>query len=810
MTTGSQPARWERIPQALRQRAQWLLARQDARGALKVPSSVNSHGEVVDGSSTNRATWLTFEQAVHYAKRLNMAIGYVLAFDDPFTCIDLDVKNAVNYPNEPDKWTPAEQIQLYTRMLAGFDTYAERSLSGQGLHLWCEGKVGKGLKRDGVELYSQERFIVCTGDIVHDVPIRDRQQFLTNMALQMRAAQEARDASVLVELAETDTDTEVFERAANAANAEKFLTLCRGEWEKVGEYPSQSEADLALMSMFCFYSQSNEQCRRLFRMTMLGKRAKATKDDRYLNFTLQLIRTRQLREQQVLDRITAGTAELRDKLARTEIERLEALPIPVNGAHVQADPGAATAPVRTPAPRAFAPVPPDPADSGVNQIPWPPGLAGHIAGFIYRNAPRPVKEVAIVAALGWLAGVCGKAYMIPGSGLNLYIILVARSAVGKEAMHTGLSVLTQTLAERGCAPATSFIDFSDFASGPALRKAVGKNESFLNVSGEWGRKLKRLASEGAADSPMQTLRTEMTALYQKSGPQSIVGGMVYSKKDDNVASINGVNYSMIGETTPGTFYDSLTETMMEDGFLSRFLIVEYSGDRPAANPEPQRYPEDGLIAACGTLAAHCGRTLAERKVLGVQRSPEAKQMMDAFDKECDAQINKTLDESWRQMWNRAHLKSIRVAALLAIGDNPFEPVIHEHHMHWAIDLIKRDIAIMQRKIEAGDVGTTDHSRERKLMSLCKEYLTAEVGAGYHIPDSLVRAGIIPRKYFQIRCSRLTLFSQAKQGGIRALNEAISSLVDSGYLMEVDKIKAAEEHGYQGRCYRITNLPTGHI
>jgi len=257
---------WYNIPLEMRKRPQWLMAAPGAQGARKVPTSVNGLGELVLGSTTNPAMWLTFEYAVERAAWSGLGIGYVLAADDPFTCIDLDVK---------DHTTP-EQIALYSRMLHGFNTYAERSQSGRGLHLWCRGKVGKGLKRDGIEVYSQERFIVCTGDTVLDVPIRNRQESLNNMTAQMRALGTV--PAALVELPPLESDGDHWQRKANSAAGAKFQTLWFGGWQAL-DYPSQSEADMALIRMLCFNNPSNEQVRRMFRLSALGQRKKAARVD---------------------------------------------------------------------------------------------------------------------------------------------------------------------------------------------------------------------------------------------------------------------------------------------------------------------------------------------------------------------------------------------------------------------------------------------------------------------------------------------------------------------------------------------------
>jgi primase-polymerase (primpol)-like protein len=258
---GNAPARWGCIPKELRERRQWLIA------VGKVPHSPFS-GVLAPVNVKAMPAWLTFDEAASLAAQLGHGIGYALDELDPFTCIDLDVKDDI----------PPERIDLFSRVLYGFDSYAERSQSGRGLHIWCRGMVGKGLRREGVELYSQERFIVCTGDTVLDRPIGHRQDLLDGMASQMRAL--GTTPVALVELPPLEPDQDHWQRKANAQNGWKLRELWEGRWQAlaIGD-GSQSASDMALVRMLCFNNPSNEQVRRMFRASALGQRKKAQRVD---------------------------------------------------------------------------------------------------------------------------------------------------------------------------------------------------------------------------------------------------------------------------------------------------------------------------------------------------------------------------------------------------------------------------------------------------------------------------------------------------------------------------------------------------
>ncbi len=796
----------ERLPEDMRWCTQWCVA----VPGQKAPHTVDAKGHVYRASNTKREQWLDFHSACTLAQQVGGHVGFILTEEDPFTCIDLDVKDKDNYPDNPEVWTTQADLDRYWRITQEVSSFTEVSRSGKGLHIWVRGKIGEGRKRQGVEIYSQERFIICTGNVLLHHPIHDRQELLTKFIDDIRELDRAEGKYSLDPLEnqdDTNSDSDIVNRAMGAENAEKFAALCNatsctgegvnkihGTYTALG-YDSQSEADFALLSMFTFYTRSNEQVKRLFRMTGLGKRAKSQRDDRYLNMSIARIRTREKKEQS--SNVDPAS------LVSAEVARINAQRAAEQGAG-----GSTTGPQGPVAAAAIATMAPKyavPAEG----LPWPPGFVGALANFIYGTAPRPVREVAIVAALGLMAGICGRTWLLQQSGLNMYIILVARSAIGKEAMHSGISILVNKLAS-SIPAATQFVDFADFASGPALTKAVASNPCFVNVSGEWGRKLKKLANDERGEGPMQSLRTAMTNLYQKSGPTAIVGGISYSQRDNNIASVSGVSYSMIGETTPGTYYDSLTETMMEDGFLSRFVVIEYAGQRPPANHVQNMEPDAALIDHLRSIAAYSLdlQTRASARIY-VQRDQEAGQILYDFDNECDTQINSTKDESWRQMWNRAALKVTRISALLAVADNPTTPWMNKAHVEWALDVVRRDIAMMQTKMSSGDVGADDHTREKKLLSIVKEYVHNGVSPGYNVPIAMQQAGIIPRKVFQIRITRLNAFTQHRMGSTAALEVTIKSLIDNGYLMECDKNKITAAYGSMGKCYQILSFGEEH-
>lgn len=147
-----QPQR-QTIPEELKAHHQWVVWRLELRDGESKPTKVPYYAVDRKASSTDPATWLSFDAAwaLYERGRFN-GVGYVFSPDDPYCGIDLD-------PELPT----ADRETILRR----FGSYAELSPSGRGHHIIVKAKLpGGGRKKGSIEVYDRARYFTVTGHVV--------------------------------------------------------------------------------------------------------------------------------------------------------------------------------------------------------------------------------------------------------------------------------------------------------------------------------------------------------------------------------------------------------------------------------------------------------------------------------------------------------------------------------------------------------------------------------------------------------------------------------------------------------------------
>jgi len=766
---------FENIPEELRAYRQfvvWNLEDNESGRPTKVPYSPKT---LQHASVTDSTTWGTYDDAI--SVKGFSGIGFVLTENDPYGFIDLDA---------PKDATPEESAKIYERqqlIFKEFNSYSELSPSGNGLHIIVKGSIPNGRKRSSVEVYSSLRYMTMTGNVFHSTPIQDRNGLFNDLWAEMGKGASAQ--MFYAGLSEASmADEAVIEMARNASNGEKFSDLFDyANWAKY--YPSQSEADFALMDILAFYSQNAAQTQKLFLQSALAQRVKSRAQYR-INYMLNRCFDKMLPPvdfEGLRDQVNAAI-QVSQKIAATP------KPYEINEGKDYLNLGQ----------------PVDLVDKPAFIYNPPIGLLGDIARYIYAQAPRPVPEIALAGAIGLMSGICGKAFNISGTGLNQYTLLLAATGTGKESANSGISKLMAKV--KSLVPtALDFIGPSDISSQQALTKALSDNPSIISIVGEFGLYLKEMGADNASPH-MMGLKKMLLKLYNVSGEGDKLGGMAYSDRDKNIASVESPAFSMFGETAPEPFYEALTENMLSGGLLPRFTIIEYLGDRVPRNKSASTVlPSHELVQTLATLCATAMGLINQRKVIHVQLTPQAEGMFDDLDALADKSVIGAM-ELRRQLWTRVHLKSLRLAALVAVGCNPFDPIIDSDAAKWAIDIVMADIKNMLSRFESGDVGVNnEETKQLKILNkLIKKFLTSSwdeikkvAGENLH---KLHQERIIPYGWLQRNTSAAPAFKTDRQGATNALRRTLKTLEERGEIQAMQKSVLVQKFGTSAQAYAI--------
>lgn len=799
------------VPNDLKAYPQWVVWRYEDKNSPKPTKVPYSPHTGQHASVTNPQTWATFETVVQALKSgFWDGAGFVFTEHDPFTGIDLDDP----YETYPDgtyvRKDPQRIAEVQRRIFDKFGTYAEFSPSGRGLHLICRGKAPGGRKRDAIEQYSEGRFFTMTGNVYSNAPIRDQQALVDTLYEELGGG-----ANVEVyggDLVEKYSDDEVIAKGLSAENRDKFDKLLRGDWQN--DYPSQSEADQALMNFLAFYTQNRTQIMRLFRRSGLGIRDKAKRTG-YLNYTIN----------RAFDRMLPPIdLDGFNNQLEAALKKAAEAPQPVEG-------NLAFLPANVTAPGLYQPVQyvqPQPKHTppvkraDTTAIPMPPGLLGEIADYIYRSAPRPVPEIALAGAIGLLAGICGRAYNVSNTGLNQYVLLLAPTGTGKEAMASGINKF-MTYAQGGewcegnmpnvLPNLSEYIGPAEISSGQALLKCFGKSRSFVSIVGEFGLAMQRLAHPRASSSEIM-LKKVLLDLFGKSGQGDVLRPTAYSDTTKNTDEVQSPAFTLLGESTPESYYANLDEGLIADGLLPRLLVIEYNGRRPEMNDDHSTVrPSVELMQRFAALCHNASSMNSHNITRNVEYADQAafeylgnKQYVDTY---ADAQINMADQrEAGRQLWNRAHLKTLKLAALVAVGCDPDNPRITREIGEWAFNIVRRDIQGVMQKFDSGHVGrTSEESRQvADFIRVTLQYLQLpyEDLAKYKIERPMHRDHVVSLAYVQRRLTSLAAFRGDRLGATNAIKRTMQSLIDDGDIIEMGKADLAARYNKSGRAFVVSN------
>jgi hypothetical protein len=784
---------FERIPNALHFYRQWIVWKYEDVGGMKptkVPYSPLFTGKA---SVTNPASWGSYDEAIIAFNRGEFAgIGFVLTENDPFTFIDFD-----------DTEGDAELFAWHQSVHGALNTYSEFSPSGTGLHAIVKGRIARGRRRSKMEIYSELRFMTMTGNVFNDAEIAERQDMLDELFEHLGGNSES--IELATDRPQTEDDNTIIERMFAAANGEKAHDLYLGDWQKY--YPNQvgaSEADFGLIDIISYYTQNRAQIKRIFGYSELGKREKYSKRPHLVDHMINRSFDRLLPEVNV-EKIVENI-----ELAR-EAKALADTLMPEGNEAAPEDAAPATMHNRPGGQRAGNDGMPTVAGGRQSSIPIPPGLVGLLAEYFYSISPRPVHEISLAGAIGYLAGVTGRSFNVSGTGLNQYVMLLAPTGTGKEAINRGISKITSLLnsMSNGSDPASKYVGPGEIRSDAALLKWLGKHPSFVSVAGEFGLRLKRMKDEGGMPHEA-ALKSVLLDLYSKSGHGETLGAIAYSDKDKTQNAVKSPNFTLIGESTPERFYQALDEGMVYEGLLPRFTIIEYNGPRPPLN-ENHTYAEapPQLVEGMMQLMTQLAMMENQSQVINVALSPDGEATMKRFLRYTDdLQNHPNARELQKNIWSRAYLKAMKLAATVAVGINWTAPVIDHNCAQWACDLIAKECESILGKFERGEVGyAMDNGEGRQLNDMIRviaEWITSppEVCGKYGMPVEFHRDAVILSSALSKRLFGMASFKNDKFGASNAIKRALQHLLDGDELRELPKQQMKDRYGVTARAFAI--------
>lgn len=668
---------FDKIPQFLKALPRWVNWKWSQVG--KKWTKVPVHPKGYNASSTDQSTWSDFATVV----QANLDHGYGVGFvfnNDGLVGIDID-----------DCRNPQTgAIALWAMyLIQTLDSYAEVSPSGTGVKLFLTGTLPEQFRKKhnrtdgngGVEIFASGRFFTVTGlHIASTLPdIQNRNDELNRVYLDCCdwkpitvAPKPSTYVPQSIPTASSDRDTAVLALTAISNNP----GLDYDDWLNVGM--ALHSVDVGLLGEWESWSRESEkyadgECVRKWHSFTGGKgvgigtlchmadQTGKTWRPQTIRQELDTTPEAKLKGQIELAYMELGAGRTIEQVAPSLINVLTSCQRQPNEPNEAEEPDPGMMP---------------------SKLLEMPGLLGEIVHFFQRGSIRPQLELAVAAAIaigGTLMGRKVKGHF--NTRTNIYIIGLGESGCGKDRARKGAVELFE------CSGLQALMPCEDVGSGAGLLDAVVLSPAMLLMMDEIHQTL--ATTKDARNNPHMFEVVGILLKLFTSSSSTYLGKALAGKKRET--RINQPCLSLYGTGIPKGVWQSLTSEQLENGFLSRLLIVESSNSDPAPIRNPNFDPPDtGLIDQFKWWGAY---TPPGNELNVIYSAPrlvtDGAGVTDLFaDGEEHFRRQRRPGQAADGLWNRATEKARKLALIHQLSRDREAESIDHISAQWALDFVE--------------------------------------------------------------------------------------------------------------------------
>lgn len=327
----------------------------------------------------------------------------------------------------------------------------------------------------------------------------------------------------------------------------------------------------------------------------------------------------------------------------------------------------------------------------------PNGVMGAIYDYYNATSGFTQKGFAIQTALAICSVVCGRNYRNNNNNFSsIYLLNVGKTATGKEHCKTVVNLVMEA------ANMERYVIGDGFTSSGAVMTELLRKPRCISIIDEFGMYLDSAGAKGNANQKeansyiMQAIsRTHST--MQAKNYSGMTGG---AKTDMNDRYVKNPALSIVGLTTPSTFFEAISSKEIHSGFLNRFIISISDTQRKVRNDvEPMRVPDSitdwiNIIEKRAAAKNPIEVPVERPNFIEITISQPAKAIQRAFDQEMVDEMNAHDKDGLDGVFGRAAEMAQKVALIAALSRDPHTEIVADVDMIWAVNYVRESYSQM--------------------------------------------------------------------------------------------------------------------